>query len=347
MLKTGLSNLCLLVALAACGTTGGPAPMSGGARQNQQMPEWVSNLSGYRALRQADVIAVGQGNSRQTAEAEAMRQLVFFFEVDVTIDQKVVDSFRGIEGGAGISHSAIDSAIALAAGMSLIGAEIGDAWTDGRGEHFALAVLNKAGTAKIYSEMIRTNQGIIDELTRMSQAERNTFVGFASFQLAAVIADMNASYSKVLAVIGAPPVQGLRRGDDLRRETQEIARSIPISIIVTNDRQNRIQGAFARSFADLGFRTGGANPRYVLNVDLVVRPTEHVSNRVFARLELNANLIDTSNNSVLIPFNFNQREGHNSESEAQNMAFTRATDRIGREYGNLLSGYISSLLQGR
>jgi len=80
---------------------------------------------------------------------------------------------------------------------------------------------------------------------------------------------------------------------------------------------------------------------------LNVQPTEHTGNRVFARMELNADLTDTRTNSVLVPFNLTQREGHSSDSEAQNILFLRVEQRIAGEYGDLLSEHISGLLQGK
>ena len=67
------------------------------------------------------------------------------------------------------------------------------------------------------------------------------------------------------------------------------------AVNVRGDRENRIQGAFAGVFSGLGFVTGGANPRFVLNVNVVNRPTDHgVPGVVFTQLELSANLTDTA-----------------------------------------------------
>ena len=339
--KAGLVGLGLL---SACATASLPPPAAPVPAGDQ--PEWVRNLSGYRSSRPTHVVAVGHGSSRQAAETDAIRQLVVTFGVDVQVDQRIVESYRGVEGGRGTHHAAIDSEIALAAGMNLIGAEIGDAWLDGRGGHYALAVLNRARAVQIYSEMIRANREIIEGLTGMAPAQRNTFDGFARYSLAAVIADMTVSYGEVLAVIGAPQ-QGLRRGDDFRRTAQEISAAIPVAITVSDDRANRVQGAFARAFSDLGFRTGGANPRYLLNVNLVVLPVELSGQNVFARMELSAELIDTGTGAVLLPFNFNLREGHRTQSEAEARLFLTAEQRITREFGNVLSDYLSALAQGR
>jgi len=346
----GLFGLCLALVLASC-ATGGGAPAAA-HRPADDRPEWVRNMSGYRASRPTHMVAVGRGNSRHAAEADALRLLVMEFGVDVQVDSRLVESYReAIRGGAVASWSdtALDRTIVLEAGVdNLIGAEIGGFWADGRGSHYALAVMNRERATRIYSEMIRANREIIENLTSLPPAQRNTFDGFSRHQVAAVFADMNVSYGALLSVVGAPQyAQGLRRGDEFRRDAQEIAAAIPVSINVRNDRADRIQGAFARAFSDLGFRTGGASPRYVLDVNVILLPTDHAGANVFARMELSANLIDTVSGAVLLPYNFNLREGHRTASEAENRAFLVAEQRIDREYRDMLSDYLFQLVPRR
>jgi len=341
-LKTGLTGLCLAFVIASCATTAPSAPVV----TRPQEPGWVTGGPHERFSNAAYLTAVGSGNSRPAAELDAFRHLVSTFGVSVQADVRLAETYR--RTGAIATHEiAMGQEIVLDAGMdNLVGAEIGDRWeTGGRAStSFALAVLNRERAAQIYTEMIRANLEIIDNLTNMPPAERNSLNGFSRYQFAAVIADMNTNYAAVLSVVGAPPVQGLRSGDDFRLSAQEIATAIPIGIDIRNDRAGRIQGAFAAAFSDLGFRTGGTNPRYLLEVDVVLLPTEHSGRNVFTRMELTANLIDTSTGAVLLPYTFNVREGHIHLSEAETRAFSRAERRINDEYRNMLSDYLSELI---
>jgi len=341
LLKIGMSSICLVFVLASCGSA--PVPV---AAPRAAQPEWTSGGLHDRYNSHMFLTAVGHGNTRQAAEMDAFRQLVTIFGVDVQADARHAEAYRSI--GAISRHEVeFGSEIVLGAGMdNLIGARIGERWDDGRGSHFALATLNRAEATRIYSEMIRANQELIANLTTFaSPAERNTLGGFSRYQFAAVIADMNASYAAVLSAVGSPQhAQGLRTGDDFRREMQGIANAIPIGINVNNDRAGRLQGAFAAAFTEFGFRTGGTNPRYVLNVNVVLQPTEHSGRNVFARMELTANLVDTVTGAVLLPYTFNIREGHTIQSEAENRTFISAERRINDEYREMLSDYLSQLL---
>ena len=344
-LKAAPAGFFLVLALASCATAAIPVAQM----QRAAEPEWTRAGGLHpRFSSQMYLTAVGYGNSRQAAEMDAFRALVSIFGVDVQADVRLAEGFRGTEGGGGHQVD-FGSEIVLGAGMeNLIGAEIGDRWDDGRRDHFALAVLNRARATQVYSEMIRANQDLIASLTNLPPGDRNSFDGFSRYQSAAAIADMNATYAAVLSAVGSPQyAQGLRTGDDLRRDAQQIAAAIPIGINVRGDRAGRIQGAFASAFAGQGFRTNPGSQRYMLNVDIVLLPADFQGPNVFARMELSANLVDARTGTVLLPFNFNLREGHRSQSEAEHRTFLVAEQRIERDYGAMLANYLAGLVPSR
>ena len=345
-LKAGLPGFCfacIFVLFASCVSAPPPAPVA----PRPPEPEWTRGGGLHaRFNRHFYLTAVGHGRSIQAAEMDAFRQLVSIFGVTVQADVRLAEAYRAT-GAASVHNINFGSEIILGAGMdNLIGAEIGDRWNDGRSNFVALAVLNRARATEVYSQMIRANQETINNLTNMTAAERNSFDGFSRYQFAAVIADMNANYAAVLTAVGSPQyAQGLRTGDDFRRGAREIAAAIPISVNVRNDRNNRIRSAFERSFADLGFRTGGGNTRYRLDVDVTLFPADLPSpNVVHVRYEINANLINTVTNMVLIPYSINGREGHRNLSEAENVAIRIAERRIAEDYANLVNEFLFRLL---
>jgi len=341
--KACLALFCLFLA---------PLPAAAQAAQ----PGWVANPYA-RFNRQTYLAAVGSGVSRATAERDALGRLAATFGVGIHVDERIRESYREVtrSGGSAVwaHHVYLDSETRAVVGMdNLIGAEIVDFWNDGRGTGFALAVMNRERAVRIYSELVRANREAINSLVNMSAAERNTLAGFSRYQLAAVFADMNISYGAVLSVLGAP-VHGLRRGDYFRREAQDIRGAIPIGINVRNDRGGMVRDAFARAFSDLGFRIGGAGSRYVLDVDISVTLDQRFSAHhdawiTWAYKTLRADLRDTVAGTVLLPYSLhNIREGHVSRPQAEDWVFRRAVEAIGRDYGNLLAGYLAGLVPGR
>jgi len=285
------------------------------------------------------------------AERSATANLTGIFGQSIQADQTIVNTYQeAVRNGVTQGWSddiAMNNTIRTSASIdSLIGAEIREIWQETKNRNivfYAVAVMDKAKTAQIYRDMLNANQNLINNLVNMNQNEKNSFEGYSRYQFAAVIADITITYANVLSVIDTP-VTGLKRGNDYRLEAQNIVKAIPIGISVKNDKSARIQGAFAKAISELGFRSGGTNSRYVLNVNVVLSASEHPTNASkFVRMELEANLTDTISKDVLLPFNFSNREGHNTASEAENRCFLAAERKIKEEYKDLLFNYFSQL----
>jgi len=342
--KLSVYFICFLVPwilfFSACGGTPAPRPGS--------QPDWVRDPYA-KYDKQANVAAVGSGSDRQTAEKSALGALVAIFGQDIQVDEKISVTYQeAVRSGVTANWSedtSVQNTYATSTGMdTLVGAEIGETWFDNKTTHYAVAVLNKARTATIYTDMIKSNQAMINNLTNMTAAQKNTFEGYARYQFAATVADINTTYGNLLSYIGAP-VQGLKKGDDYRLEAVNITKEIPVALRVQNDRSSRIQGAFAKAIAELGFRTGGTNSRYVLDVNVVSSPVTIANNQnKWTRIEVTADLKDTSINTVLVPYNFSSREGHTTQEEADNRAVIAAERKINEEYARMLNNYLSQLL---
>ena len=321
------------------------------AAQSAQ-PAWIANPHARHSA-QAYIAAVGLGGSRVAAERDALRGIAGVFGMNVHAVEQLTTLYREVvvDGAATWTEqtdfrSAIETSVSM---DNLMGAEIRESWVDGWGTHFVLAVLSRARAVMLYSERIQANLDIIRNLTDMTPAQRYSFDGFSRYQFAAVFADMSFAYGEMLVVLGAPWGGTLRRGEYFLQRSREILTEIPIGINVSNDRGGRVQGAFARAFADLGFRSAGANPRFVLDVNVNTRRDEHmVAGVEFAWIEITANLVDTNTRTVLLPYGFNFRgPGRFTLQEAENLAFNDAVQRIGREYGNLLSEHLARMVPRR
>ena len=385
MFKMWLSLLCMCLLFSACGSSPsqssgassaeaqtsaqaalnrmdgkGGEPGTAGASQSQSnqgaalntskdKPAWVDSVDAVYS-RQLYVAAVGYAADRAMSERNALGNLTAIFGQSIQADQRITNTYQeAVKSGktAGWSDTVdMENTIKTSASMdTLIGAEIKEVWFDSKSTYYAVAVMEKQKTAQLYGDMIKANQAMIGNLTNMNQTEKNTIEGLGRYQFAAVAADINLTYANVLNVIGAPVPQGLKRGDEYRLEAQNIARAIPVNIAVKNDKSGRIQGAFAKSLSELGFRSGGNDSRYALNVDINISPAELPNNpNKFVRMELRADFTDTSQGAVLLPYNFNNREGHNTVAEAENRAFLAAERKINEEYSKLLNNYLSQFL---
>jgi len=318
------------------------------ANNSKAKPAWVDSVDSTFNRAQY-VAAVGQASTRDMAEKNALANLTAIFGQSIKADMTISNTYQeAVKNGVTTGWSdntAMQNTIKTSASMdTLVGAEIKEVWYDSKSTYYAVAVMEKAKTEQIYNDMIKANQNVIDNLLKMTPTEKNSFEGYSRYQFAAVVADINITYGNVLQVIGSP-VQGLFKGDTYRLEAQNITKMIPVRVVVKNDKAGRVQGAFQKAFSDIGFRTGGTNSRYVLNVNITISYPEFPGNtNKFARMELSADFTDTSDRSVLIPYNYNNREGHSSVGEAENRVYQAAERKINEEYKAILLEYMSTLL---
>ena len=324
-----------------------PACTSAQLNRKNTEPEWVSDP--YKVYnRTVYLAAVGSAPTRNTAEKTALINLTSIFGQSIKGELKTDYSYsQAVETSRSSWSEKSDIAQAIKTSVAmdtLIGAEIKDVWKSSDSMWYAVAVIDKAKTNLIYSELIQQNLGTIAKLTALNAAEKQSFDGFINYYQAANLADANLVFANVRTVISPGSMAGedLKTGNDYRLEAAQIARNIPITVTVENDRQNRIRDAFSGALTRAGFRTGGSDSRYTLKVSLSLDEVTYQNNPYkWIRYVVDANLIDTSTGAILFPYNINDREGHTHISEAENRAVQSAEKRIGNEYVLALGSFLS------
>jgi len=312
-------------------------------------PAWVNSVDAVYSRSQY-AAATGFASSRAKAEENALAALTAFFGQSVQVEKSAASAYRqavvnGVTDGW-IDTAEMSSVVKTQAAQdNLMGAEIKEVWFDSRDTYYAVAVMEKARSARIYNELILANLNIIKNLTAMTPDEKRSLEGVIRYRFAAAAADVNISYRNIVRLLDFTPPEGIASGDEYRLEARNIARTIPVGIMLTYDRQGRIFGAFAKCFTDMGFETNTGNSRYVLNINAAVTPIDLPDNpNYFSRIEVAANLTDTSAGLVLLPYIFNAREGHVTQAEAENRAVAAAQRDINDVFSAALSDYLSQLM---
>ena len=259
-------------------------------------------------------------------------------------------------------NAVLEENINVSATNTLIGAEVPEPWYDNRDTWYAAAVMDKAKTEKIYTDMIKANLSLIGNLINMNQVEKNTLEGYSRYHFAAVTADINMSFANVLNVIGAPVPSGLKGGDEYRLEAINIARVIPVRVVVEKradvDRAESIRNAFSRALSETGFRTTSDNAPYTLEVNLGLREavypdrqTEFVTNEIaaeYAHYDISANFTDTTTKTGLLPiYSIGGEAAQSTLREAENRAIIAAERKINEQYKDWLSEHLAQRLPGR
>jgi len=322
-------------------------------RSTSSKPAWVDNPESVYN-RNTYVSAVGFASTRDQAEKNALANLSAFFGQSVESDQEIISRYNEVIGSGNLSQwsqgSTTNSTVTIRTSLDeLIGAEIKEIWQDPSNNLIhAIAVMDKANTERIYNEMIRSNQTIVDNLINMSEAEKNSLSGYSRYQFAAIIADINQKNRRVLETIGATTRINLPSGNTFRMILQDIARAIPIGVAVDRDQSSRIQSAFIKGLSDNGFSTGNRYSRYLCDVNVVLTPLDYQNSPMkWTLIELTMNLKDTQLNTILSTYSFSSREGHHSQTLADNRAYMEAEKKINEEFNSFFKNYLEGLTPRR
>ncbi len=326
--------LLALATLTAC--TSSNSAIDKSSSRGDQQPLWLENPR--EVFPEARYLsAVGYGVDRETAEKNALGQLVAIFGQTVSgetvVSSRYTEAVRAgkilVEEGSAVQQAVTSSW----EHETVIGAEIRDTWFDGNRTTYAVAVMDKSRAMVQYSELIESNESAIRKLTAVPSDQQYTLESYARFDLAVSIAETNAGFLSILSVV-SPGAAAARRSsmrppEELRLQCRTIAEHIPISILVENDRDDRIRGAFAAVVSDAGFKVAESDTRY--SIRAVVRFSEADLPRnpnKFVRYQVDAALSDSEKELSVMPYNITGREGHATVEEAEQRAVRAAEKKI-------------------
>jgi len=345
-LDEALSGMAAATATAANASPQNPAQSTRGGQE----PSWV--LDPYTVYpRDRYLAAIGFASNRAEAEKKALAALSAIFGQSIQADFSAVTMYSEAVSKGIVSSSEttnIRDTISTSTSFdTLVSAEIGNFWDDGRGTVYAIAYLDKERAVAVYGNMIHSNLKNIEKLTAMTPAEKNTLDGYARYKLAALIAGINAKHADLIAQCGGPTAASLNLpgADVLNMEASNIIKNVTVIVSVNSDSNNRLRDAFSKVISAEGLRTRGGSPPYTLevNVDMSEVSFPNNNNR-FCRFTVSAELIENSTDSSLLPFSFTDRVGYPTYEGAQAAAFMQAEKLIGEKYPAVLRTYLEGLL---
>ena len=332
---------------AAGGAAAAAAPAAAAAikRDKRGKPNWVDHPeAAFQKTRYLS--AVGTGSTRRQAEQNALGNLAAIFGQSVETSLEAVESYRKevARGAIAVATSVrAEQAVRTSAAMdSLIGAEIGDLWEDGR-RCYAVAVMEKQASREIYGALYDANERLIQSALSEAARTRGSMEEAASYYGAARLAEVNAAFATTLAVLGEPGFRAGKRAGEYRAAAKKAAQAIPVALTVAGDKNGKLEAAFAAALLQEGFPTRSGASRYTLEVKSAWEPVTLPNENKWTRWTVDARLSDRTAGTVLFPFSISGREGHISQSEADNRAISAAAVKIQDEYAAALSAYLAGV----
>lgn len=316
----------------------------------KKIPEWVTvPLNVYSP----DVYlnGVGYGDSKESAEAEAVKNLAAIF--GQTVKSKTSAS-KKMEQAVAQGNVAFSSSSSLEQNIvnyvdaeNVIGVSVAEYFYNRPEKRwYAIAVLHKKETAEIYKSLLRKNDETVRRAVNESKKDANSFYAYSEICFAIEIANENDKLLKNLMIID------FDAGDALNEEIvslksllamqKKIADNITIFTEIRGDKDNKIKSAFQEVFSKYGFKTSSdSSLRYRVTGKF---SAENVEKKVFYCVyTLDLDFVDSRDSKSLFAINLKGREGSVSKSDAENRAFRTLEKNIGMEFSENFDSYINNL----
>ncbi len=323
----------LLLGLAGCKS------LTGGGT-----PDWVANPKSVYPENQY-LVAVGEGDTRRTAENAAAANLARIFEAHIESDERLLDQSR--ETGKTFERTTDFTAnINILSSQTLYNIQHAEAWQDDRGRVHAVAYLNRRKTAAIYRDKIDEQTTRVNFLLANARETEDLLKKYATLRAANRHAAEAKYLLRQLKVIHPPSVPDSTPSyteNKIRKALAETARQIRVQIAVQGDDAHRITSVLEELITRYGFVIGTPAVLKIVGSVSVDDTGQRTADLVFVRYTL-ALQVKEADGTTLISLSEKGREGHVSLAEARIRSF-RTLENIIRPGGSQrLDTYFDTLI---
>jgi hypothetical protein len=333
------NNLFLQLSLTvACLALTGCKMLSGGT------PGWVANP---KTVYPEDrfLVAVGEGDTRQTAENAAAANLSRIFEAHIESDERLLDQSTET-GKSFVRTTDFTSDVNILSSQTLFNIQHAEAWKDKMARYHAVAYLNRRDTAAIYRDKIDEQTARVNFLLASAGNTGSVLKKYATLRAANSYAAQVSYLLQQLKVIHPPSVPGSTPGysiNDLRKALADTAKQIKVQIKISGDDEKRMNGTLEELITQYGFVVGTPVVLDIAGSVSVTDTGERTQGLVFARYEL-ALQIKNAGGDVLVSVGDKGREAHNTMLQARIRSFRTLDNTIKASGAQRLDAYFDSLI---
>ena len=366
-----LLTLALFFSLASCASTkvasDENSPRLSKSPHSAKAPDWISGKSESYSD-ELYLTFAGKGGTRGEAELSAVTGIAAIFSQNVksltSVSKRMSATTAEGKTAASVNSNFSKDVTNEVDGDDLIGIEIKEYYESADGV-FALAVMDKQKTARLYEKMIAANNEEIARLTgiapieeggTLSQTEYYSFETYARFDFAREISLKNERYLARLNILDFNAAERIQSkvvsSKSLQSKVAQIAGQIPIAVKEQgksdepSSAESRIKSALKSAFTQAGFKTedGSSSPeksaRYALifSVSFEERATDS-SVQCYYSLELTLN--DGLLNENLLSTSYSGREASVDFPSAENRATRALETKISQDFAARFADLLS------
>ena len=343
--------LLFLCVLSVCAASAFAAKKSDKPKATK-MPEWVLQPSAVYP-NASFITYVGNAEERNVSEVNALQGLASVFgqsvKSDTTANTRMAQAKANGLVATGNAYAFSQEVKRKVDVDNLIGVEVKEYWQDvANNTWYAIAVLDKAKAADIYTDMIKKNAGAIDTVLKNAAKDKNSLDGFGAYDFAEEIAIENEKNLNKISVINSDLVDGLKAycpsSKNIHAKKMEIAKTIPICVQTFNDEHGRYKQAFSKAITEAGFKgTFDDSVRYTLTAKFEFERSDTTDKKtVRCRYNCESYILDSKTGHQIVPFAIKGRESHVDYNEALHKAELSLVSKIQKDFSEALYKYIRS-----
>ena len=317
--------------------------LSGCSSFRHHPPEWVENPKAVYAENKY-LVAVGEGDTRRTAENTAAANLSRIFEAHIESDERLLDTTH--ESGRSLLRTTDFTAdVNILSSQTLYNIQHAEAWKDGNGRYHAVAYLDRRETASIYMDKIEALSGRVRFALDQAEHAGNLLDRYAQLRAANRYAAENELLLRQLKVIHPPTASAIAPSysiSELQKALADTARQVRVQINIDGDSDGRMTACLEELITRYGFVVGTPAVLEIAGRVTVTDTGQRNASLVFVRYELAVKIKD-SEGTVLAAVNNTGREAHQSETEARSRSFRTMERSIATEGVQRLDAFFDSL----
>jgi len=318
-------------------------------KNKNEKPVWLENPEKVYSP-QLYLTAIGEGDSRQDAQNNAVANLSRIFESKIKADVTTTQRYRELTKNKKTSvedEMNISKQVNVKSAQTLYNIKFADSYTDNLGRTYILAYLNRTETADIYTEKINANAKKIRYFIDLSDKTDDVLKKYAALNAASSIALVNKTLLEQLNIISPDAKDFLQLGYDfqnLKNHTAEAAKKITFFIKIENDENNKIGSIVESLLNDFGFNLAeNGLLRVSGNVLFENTDLKRDDNFKFVRYNFQIKVEDNNGNTIVSLFE-KGKEGHTTYLEARERAIRAIAKKIKKNFAKKLTAYFDGLI---
>jgi hypothetical protein len=342
------SLVAALVLVVGAGTVAanGSSEGSGGGGGAESVPEWYEDPKSVYPEEEY-LSAIGSGDTRRSAEQDALGALSQIFEARVSVDNRINERYREIAGASGtISESDIRLAnsVNVQSDQRLVNVQFGESFADSEGRVHVIAYMDRLATGRLYRELIQKNGEQIERFLTEAESADSIVRRFALVSAANVVAQNNRGLVDQLQIISSPLANTLQLPYDEQRVTErraDVASQMAYRVDVAGGAGARVAEVVGDALSSEGFVVAADGPLGVTG-SVELEPSEggrYEEVRWYLNLEFVGPAGDT-----LVAFTEQDRASGVSQDAARSFAYSDMEEVARENFVGQIIEYFDSLV---